>query len=81
MWWIEAGLLTCSSPGKPSRPEGQWREVVPEIAARKTAELTASGNVRDFHPVPFSSCNWQETLICRKSIKNAKQNCFLVPYS
>jgi hypothetical protein len=45
-------LLLFLRPSRhiPVFPVRQWQQV-----AKRLAELTASGNVRDLHPVPFSS--------------------------
>lgn len=51
---VEAGLLTYSCFGLPSHFILKSNKTVAEVA-KANFEITASGNVRDFHLVPFSS--------------------------
>jgi hypothetical protein len=55
----KAGLLTYSIFSRPSHPcEGSGKQVAKDYFA----ELTASGNVLEFHRVPFSSRKVREPL-------------------
>ena len=62
---VRAGLLTFFFPA--AFPFRNSETVA--WSAENIWKITASGNVRDFHPVPFSSCFlWQETLTRAKVI-------------